>query len=248
MIGRLVAMFCAFLAVTPAALTQEVREFRLQVDDELVVSGLMAYLLPRFALKTGRRAKLTNDSPDLKIVKTAQAGKAVLARAGRVFALVPMTANPAAGRFAQWLRSDIGQTAIAAFAPAGGPRFTGVRQEVITAEITFEGDARLGESLAGKHCGRCHRVRADRAGVGIGSTPSFRALRALGDWRQRFLTFYALNPHPAFLRVAGISPPFDPAFPPTIHPVELSQAEVEAIQAYAAGLEPADLGAPVAAH
>ena len=116
-IGRLVAMFCAFLAVTPAALTQEVREFRLQVDDELVVSGLMAYLLPRFALKTGRRAKLTNDSPDLKIVKTAQAGKAVLARAGRVFALVPMTANPAAGRFAQWLRSDIGQTAIAAFAP-----------------------------------------------------------------------------------------------------------------------------------
>ncbi|MFZ1726544.1 MAG: cytochrome c [Albidovulum sp.] len=244
-VEKLVAMICVFLTLAAAALAQETREFRLQVDEELVASGLMAYLLPRFALKTGRRAELVTDRVDMMIDDRGE-GHAVMARAGRVFTMVTVTANPAATKFADWLASDIGQTAIAAFVPVDGPAFTGVSHEVKTAEITFEGDARLGATLAETHCGRCHRVRADRSGIGIGSTPSFRALRALTDWDQRFLAFYALNPHPAFLRVDGISPPFDPAFPPSIHPVELTQAEVEAIQAYAAKLEPADLGAPVA--
>jgi mono/diheme cytochrome c family protein len=224
---------------------QDEREFRLQVDAELEASGLMAYLLPRFALKTGRRAELVPSKADLMINPAGNEGHAIMARGDRTFALVMVTTNPAALKFADWLASDIGQTAIAAFTPADGLSFSGAPQETAVVTITFEGDPQLGEALAENHCGRCHRVRADRSGMGIGSTPSFRALRALADWDERFLAFYALNPHPAFLRVEDISPPFDPAFPPAIHPVELTQTEVEAIQAYAAGLEPADLGAPV---
>ncbi len=231
-----------FLLCAGMAVAQD-RSFRLSLDGEVEASGLADYLLPRFALKTGRRADLAGDAPDAVIA--AEGEVPVMARGGTVYFLTLTGDNPAAQLFADWITSAPGQAAIAAFQPRDGPPFTAADTAEPEVEITFDGDARLGEDLAEEHCARCHRVGQERGAMSLGSTPSFPALRALADWDAKFQAFYALNPHPSFLRVTGISPPFDPDRPPVIAPVELSPDEVEAIQAYAAGLDPADLGAPV---
>ena len=115
-------------------------------------------------------------------------------------------------------------------------------------EEVFEGDPARGRRLADAHCGRCHVTSPGRGARSIGSTPSFAALRALPDWAERFMAFYALNPHPAIMQVEGITPPFDPNRPPPIVPIEITAEEAEHIQAYAATVQAADLGAPVAAR
>ena len=52
------------------------------------------------------------------------------------------------------------------------------------------GDREKGRDIARRHCARCHVIGdQDRMG-GIGSTPSFPLLRRMGDWRERFGTFY----------------------------------------------------------
>lgn len=223
------------------------RAFRLRVAPEVEASGLMAYLLPRFSLKTGRRVEPAGSAPDAEIVESVETGgPALMERGGRLYALKLVTDAPAARVFADWVRSDPGQAAIAAFVPAEGPPFRPAPEAAAPAPPALDGDAALGERLALAHCARCHRVTADRAGIGIGSTPSFRALRALGDWEERITSFYVRNPHPAFLRIDGLSPAFDPGRPPPIAPVLMTLADVAAMAAYLAGLEPADLGAPVA--
>jgi hypothetical protein len=80
---------------------------------------------------------------------------------------------------------------------------------------------------------------------GIGSTPSFAALRALPQADDKFAAFWTFNPHPAFMQVEGQTKPFDAAHPPSAAPVILTQQEAEAIAAYAATIPPLDLGAPV---
>lgn len=102
-----------------------------------------------------------------------------------------------------------------------------------------------GEKLTLVHCGRCHVVSERNRFGGIGSTPSFAALRAAEDWEDRFRAFYALNPHPAFSQVAGVTPPFVPERPSPIHPVELTPAEIETIIDFARTIAPKDLGAEV---
>ena len=243
--ARLILCVIVLIQHATAAVGQDDNRFTLRVAAELENSGLMAYLLPRFALKSGRRAELVADGADMEIDSAGPEDTPLLAREDRIYAIVAQNDNAAAALFASWIGSEIGQNAITAFVPAEGVRFSAAPAEAEVTVIVFDGDAALGARLAKAHCGRCHRVDAERTGMGIGSTPSFPALRSLADWDERFLSFYALNPHPAFLRVAEVSPPFDPAFPPAIHPVELTLAEVEAIQAYAAALEPMDLGAPV---
>jgi hypothetical protein len=79
----------------------------------------------------------------------------------------------------------------------------------------------------------------------IGSTPSFFALRSLSDWEARFAAFFALNPHPSFTQVTGVTEPFAEDRPPPIVPITLSLEDLEAILAYVAALEAADLGAPL---
>ena len=49
-------------------------------------------------------------------------------------------------------------------------------------------------------------------------------------------------PHPSFTQVEGVTPPFDPARPPHIAPVELTIDDVEAIAAFARTIPPKDLG------
>ena len=80
---------------------------------------------------------------------------------------------------------------------------------------------------------------------GIGSTPSFAALRSLAGWEDKFLAFWSENPHPSFTQVEGLTEPFDPDHPPHIAPVEITLDELEAIYAFAATIEPKDLGAPI---
>ncbi len=80
---------------------------------------------------------------------------------------------------------------------------------------------------------------------GIGSTPSFGALRALGNWRERFETFFARNPHPAIVQLEGVTPPFAAATPPPMAPVVITRAQFDDILSFVEALTPADLGAPI---
>jgi mono/diheme cytochrome c family protein len=234
-----------FLALVQGVQAEEARSFRLRVAPELESSGLMAHLLPRFALKTGRRAELVQGEADITILPEGNGrGIRLMARDGRGFALERQGDNPAAGVFTDWITSDIGKRTIEAFVPTDGPVFLATVTEAPSVEITFDGDPVLGATLAAQHCARCHVVRQGE-GVGIGSTPSFPALRALPNWAERALSFYVLNPHPAFMQIADVTPAFDPLRPPPIVPVELTLDQVEAIQAFIATLEPADLGAPI---
>lgn len=94
-------------------------------------------------------------------------------------------------------------------------------------------DAAAGRRIAENHCSRCHVVGDFNRFGGIGSTPSFRLLAtAFADWRERFETFYARRPHPAFLSVEGIGRPRED-LPPNAHPVELPREALADILAYA---------------
>jgi len=102
-----------------------------------------------------------------------------------------------------------------------------------------------GEKLTLQHCGRCHVINERNRTGGIGSTPSFGALRTLDDWEARIRGFYALAPHPAFTQVVGITDPFALDRPSPIHPVELTQDDLEIITEFTRTVAPKDLGGPV---
>ena len=151
-------------------------------------------------------------------------------------------------RFEDWLRSDIGLRAVTSFERDGVALFIAASHtQPVVAKIQFSGDALLGAKLSAVQCSRCHVVSEATRMTSIGSTPSFFLLRALEDWDLRFLSFYALNPHPAFTQVAEVTDPFDPARPSPIVPVEITIDELDAIVAYVSGLPPADLG-PALVH
>ena len=66
------------------------------------------------------------------------------------------------------------------------------------------GSAEKGRAIAEKHCSRCHVVGAHNPMGGIGSTASFQMIAKMPDYLERFQTFYARRPHPAFLRIPGV--------------------------------------------
>ena len=103
-------------------------------------------------------------------------------------------------------------------------------------------DFEPGEKLTLIHCGRCHVINERNRYGGIGSTPSFAALRTLEDWEQRFDSFYTLNPHPAFTQVAEVTEPFPPERPSPIHPVEVTLEEIAVIREFARTIAPKSLG------
>ncbi|SEO44780.1 Cytochrome c [Salinihabitans flavidus] len=239
---RAILIACAVLLIPGIALTQDARRFRLAVAPELERSGLVQYILPRFSLKTQRHAEIVSDAPDA--VFGAGQGRPVTRRGGTTFGIALTGENDAARRFADWLLSDIGRKTITAFEPSEGEPFTAPERKTEVAEVEFDGDPDLGKDVAEAHCTRCHRVAEEDRST-IGSTLSFMGLRAMPDWAQRFMAFYTLNPHPSFVRVEGVSPPFLPNRPPTIAPVVLTLGEVEALLAYVATIPPADLGAQI---
>lgn len=260
----------------PEAAAAQARTMVLVADDRLAASGLLAYLVPRFALKTGIRvevraldaADLADGGPvagaDAMIAATAQAsalhesGAASLVRAvfhtedaaeGGAFsvALLADAAEPDhAARFVDWLTSEIGQRAVVAFASETGIAYRPGAIEIAAPQAVLpEGDVDEGEKLAHFHCGRCHVVSERNRFGGIGSTPSFAALRAIPDWEGKFLNFWSANPHPSFTQVVGLTEAFDPDRPPHIAPIEISDADLAAIVAFAASIEPKNLGADV---
>lgn len=148
--------------------------------------------------------------------------------------------------FIDWLVSETGRRTIAAFQPEGDQAFVAADAAIEQEESeVLPGDALLGEKLSLAHCGRCHVINESNRMAGLGSTPSFGALRANESWLERFQSFFARNPHPSFTQVEGITEPFDITRPPPIVPVEITLEDLEAILAYVSRMEPADLGAPV---
>ena len=159
------------------------------------------------------------------------------------------TENPEAKTFLEWLKSGPGKAAIEGFEPDGRPVYTTeVAVVVVETEEVFDGDTATGSRLALVHCGRCHVVDQRNRMGGIGSTPSFAALRGRDNWSDLFRAFWAHNPHPSFTQVEGVTEPFDPNKAVHVAPVEITMDEIEAITAFVATIEPKSLGRPVQAN
>jgi mono/diheme cytochrome c family protein len=62
-----------------------------------------------------------------------------------------------------------------------------------------------GREIVRQHCTRCHVIPGINPYGGIGSTPSFSAMKWLDDWAYRFEIFYQLPPHPSLVRIEGLS-------------------------------------------
>ena len=90
-----------------------------------------------------------------------------------------------------------------------------------------------GREIARVHCARCHVVGDFNRMGGISSTPSFFLLvREFKDWRQRFKTFYARRPHPAFISITGIGR-LRQDLPVNAHPIALPKQAIQDIITYA---------------
>lgn len=226
----------------PLCVQAQERDFTLSADPQIVQSGLLQHLLPRFALKHGVRVTQV-DAGGAVVIGTE--GVPAFTGLGTVWHLA---AEDRAGpqMFVDWMLSDIGKRTVAGFAPDGDALFSGeVAVAVVIPEPTFDGDAVKGEALSLLHCGRCHVINERNRMDGMGQTPSFALMRTFDDWQNRYNTFYVLNPHPSFTQVVDITPPFPANLPPAIVPVEITQDELAHILAYVATIEPADLGAPL---
>ena len=84
-----------------------------------------------------------------------------------------------------------------------------------------------GENLVRQHCTRCHVVGDMNRYGGIGSTPSFGAIKTMPDWKERFEIFYNLPPHPAVVTVQGISKERSESLPAFVAQIILTIDEVE---------------------
>lgn len=233
-----------WLWLCPTVLAAQDNTFRLAIPTELEASGLMRHLLPRFTLKHGVRITPVTEGEEAE-ARFGVEGLAVFTGLGQIWALshdgsaLPM-------KFADWLRSEVGRNTIAAFQHEGEAVFaTDITPTVAAAALTFDGDPVKGRALSFAHCGRCHVIDETNRMNDMGATPSFGMLRTLDDWRDRFATFYDRNPHPSFTQVAEVTPPFDPARPPPIVPLEIAQDDLDAILAFVATIPLADLGAPI---
>ncbi len=237
------------------ALPLQATEVRLSAPAAVVETGIFDHLLPRFWVRSQIDVRLVGEDAQapLRVVPAPApeppggARRPLMADARQTYDLLlaPDAAAPAR-RFFDWATSPAGRRAITSFEPAGRQVFfqpaTGAAKPLA---VAAPGAVAAGERLALHHCGRCHVVNDQNRFGGIGSAPSFGALRALPGAHDRFAAFWTLNPHPAFVQVEGQTTPFDPAHPPPAAPVVLTRQEAEAIAAFAATIKPLDLGAPV---
>ncbi|SMX50538.1 hypothetical protein MAA8898_04839 [Maliponia aquimaris] len=218
---------------------------RLYAPAALLDSGLVKHILPRFTLKTRVRVELVDDpgSADLSL---GDEGTPLFAGLDTIWHMARTEGGPeGVQKLADWLTSDIGLNTVVSYTPEGAALFGPPPETIEVVSVTYDGDAELGHKVSRSRCVRCHVVDEASRGYGIGSTPSFSVLRSLADWEDRFFAFYALNPHPSFTIVSGVTPPFPPHRPPPIAPVEMTLDEIEAVVAYVAAMPAADLGAPL---
>lgn len=245
---RFVFMGCLVVMLTPAlspALAQD-RLVRIYVPSVVLDTGLMGFIGPRFTLKTQVRIDLVTDPTDADLVLGSQ-GRPVFDGLDRLWHIAVQTPDhPASVRFEDWLTSDIGQRTIQSFAPEGVPVFGPVPIVIAPpAPIVITEAVRRGQAVAQAKCSRCHQVEPGTGFGGIGSTPSFMVLRTLSNWETRFAGFFALNPHPAFTQLEGVTAPFPINRPSPIIPVEMTLEQLDDMMAYVATIEAADLGAPL---
>ena len=247
--GGAVALCVLAFAQSPTA---EERRIVLAASAGLSESGFLAYLLPRFSLKTGIRVTPTVLEEGIQVdVKLGPAsvvtgGRAAF-RGGKTVYAVRVAEGGAAApahakRFVDWLLSEVGQRTVESFRGNGRRVYlaaAGVKAEKPRARPT--GDLARGEKLSFLHCGRCHVIGPRNRMGGLGSTPSFGVLKTLNDWELRFRGFYLLNPHPSFTQIPGTTDPFDESRPPPIVPLRLTLEDLDAIMAYVATIEPAKL-------
>ncbi len=241
---RRVLAIVALLAASLPAKAQE-KSITLSADPALEAAGLWDYALPRFKLKTGIRVQLADNPADVRISSGAGAPLFEDIASGTLYSVTLEQDGPYAIRFMDWLTSDIGQRTIAAFQVDDQPMFRPVAVGEVVEEAKLLGNATSGEALSLRKCGRCHVVGESNKYAGIGSTPSFAALRNLPDWRRRFSVFWTLAPHPSFTQIEGVTEPFDPAHPPAIFPIFLTPDEAADIGSYVETLETKDLGGPI---
>ena len=97
-----------------------------------------------------------------------------------------------------------------------------------------------GREIVRQHCTRCHVVPDMNPYGGIGSTPSFAALKWLSDWEHRFEVFYTLPPHPALVNIQGITEERSASLPAFVTEIELQIDDIDAILAFARTLETPD--------
>ncbi|MEM8582561.1 MAG: hypothetical protein AAGF50_15300 [Pseudomonadota bacterium] len=242
----LAAALMSFASLGPVSAQD--KEFTLQAAPDLIDSGLVKYLVPRFSMKTSVRVTvLPLDEKDPTAAQlTAGPGRLALAREGTDYRLELPEGDPDAARFGDWLLGDVGQRTIASFAPESGAPFDAAANRAPPKkELDMSVDVSKGIELSLVHCGRCHVIGPQNQMNGIGSTPSFGVLRTFADWERRFESFYVLNPHPSFTQVAEVTPAFNPERPPPIIPVEITLEELDEILAFVARMKPADLGAPI---
>jgi hypothetical protein len=248
--NRLTRIAMLWLAVVvwllPGVVRADDKRFRLSAPVALAQSGLLEHIIPRFALKTGVRVDVVDEGAEAEIRLGPQGERAVFEGAGALWRMAIEGTHPGAAKFADWLTSEIGQRTVTSYEVAGVAPFR-LPEIVEEAEVaqSFDGDAAVGKQASLLLCGRCHVVAPENRMSAIGSTPSFAVLRSFADWDARFQSFYALRPHPAFTQVEGVTQPFASHLPSPISPIKVSLDELEAIIAYVAGLDPADLGAPI---
>lgn len=234
------------LALWPWQAVANDRQVVLTADPVLVDSGLFKHILPRFTLKTQVRVTMAEPGDPANLVLGTE-GRALFQDDSTVWYLSVATPDhPGTKRFAEWLTSEVGQNTIFGFAPEGVALFVPPEPvETVKEVVEVVGDAALGKTVSQVKCGRCHVTERERGMSGIGSTPSFFVLRSLADWEERFIGFYVLKPHAAFTQIIDVTEPFPENRPSPIAPIELTLDEVDAVLAYVAAIEAADLGAPL---
>ncbi|MCY4551315.1 MAG: hypothetical protein OXC28_23455 [Defluviicoccus sp.] len=239
------------LSFASMAAAQE-RRIVLASTPGLLESGVFKYLLPRFSLKTRIRVTavelLDGVEADVLLGPAEAIGEGRPAfRAGKALHLVRAVADGPgearhAERFVAWLLSRVGQRTVESFRANGRQVYlAAAAAKVQKPRARPTGDLARGEKLSFLHCGRCHVIGPRNRMGGLGSTPSFAVLKTLNDWEVRFRGFYMLNPHPSFTQIPDVTDPFDESRPPPIVPLEITLEDLDAILAYVATIEPAEL-------
>lgn len=223
-------------------------ELTLLMSEEMIVQGFDKQILPRFKFKH-RIAVTAVTEGDADLAFGADGTRVFQQIGGDPVRLDIRTDKPEAKTFLDWLRSTPGKAAIESFSHEGAAVYTTEKVAVvIETKETFDGDKETGSRLAIVHCGRCHVVDERNRMGGIGSTPSFAALRRRENWSDLFRAFWSHNPHPSFTQVEGVTEPFDPNRALHVAPVEITMDEIEAITAFVATIKPKELGRPIKAN
>lgn len=231
--------------VLPAA----AEDLTLRMSERMLETGFHKQILPRFKFKHRLTIMpVTDGEADMVF---GEDGTRIFSEIDGVETrLEILTDEPErqeqAALFLKWMKSASGKAAVEGFKPDGTQVYTTeVTVVAVEAPEVFDGDTAKGSRLALVHCGRCHVVDKRNRMGGIGSTPSFAAMRGRSNWSDLFRTFFAHNPHPSFTQVEGVTEPFDPNRQIHVAPMDITLDEIEAITAFVATIEPKKLGRPV---